>query len=118
MSLSPTLGLLWVTRGRGRVHHTTKPGKVLIGGCKGLYECPLWVKSGHAGYGSNMSALPPEADIRRCDFTGTSSDRTKSKPRRLRRHRLLFVHESSKAYGVGPTGPPGIQTRHGSAHHS
>jgi hypothetical protein len=64
-----------------------------------------------------MSALPRKR-TRLHDFTVASSHRAKSKTHRSRRHRLFRIRESSKAYGVGPTGRPGIQIRHGSAYHS
>ena len=31
---------------------------------------------------------------------------------------LVRIHESSKPYGIGPSARPGVQTRHGNAHHS
>src|SRR5262245_16627275 len=62
-----------------------------------------------------MSALPPKANLRfhpsraRTDkIQGASITPTPA---------LVRIHESSKAYAVGPTARPGVQIRHGNAHH-
>jgi hypothetical protein len=113
----------WISCADGKRERRQREADSRALGQKGHSQCN---RNRHVRFGSKADICAAKRQVRFTlesghrlhDFTVASSHRAKSKTHRLRRRRLFRIRESSKAYGVDPTGRPGIQICHGSAHHN